>query len=302
MSWKVVQYLCFCRSQTGGLGVNFETFISSRLYISLRLSNMKGKIILEEHVCMPEQDNQIARFDTISHSGSDLFRALVDLHDNRLKEMDANGVEFAIISQNPSGPQGIHDASEAEKFATKSNEYVAELVGRRPERFGAFACLSMHDPTQAAAELARCVAKLGMFGAMLHGGQEYKVDEEVKEWQYDEPKYDVFWAKVQELGVPIYLHPKSPLPRDMDRLYKNRPWLVGPVYSFARDCSFQVMALCTSGLFDRYPGVKIILGHMGKKYLNRSFLRSKFLTLDRRDDSQSFGPDGSLVGEKESRT
>ena len=225
---------------------------------------MKGKIILEEHVSMPDEDI-IGRLNLIAHNGRELFQALVDLHDARLKEMNENGVEFAIISQNGSGPQGIHDPVESEKFAIRSNNYLAGLVSKSPERFGAFASLPMHDADRAAAELSRCVQELGLFGAMLNGGQEYKANTgEIEEWSFDEPKYDMFWAKVQELDVPIYLHPKLPLPKDFARLYKSRPWLVGPVYSFARDCSFQALALCTSGLFDRYPGVKIILGHMGK--------------------------------------
>ena len=224
---------------------------------------MKGKIILEEHVSMPHEDI-IGRLNLIAHDGTELFRALVDLHDARLKEMNDNGVEFAIISQNGSGPQGIHDPTESENFAIKSNNYLAALVSKSPERFGAFASLPMHEPDRTVTELTRCVEELGMFGAMLNGGQEFEVGNgEIDEWCFDEPKYNIFWAKVQELNVPIYLHPKLPLPKDFARLYKGRPWLVGPVYSFARDCSFQVLALCTSGLFDRYPGVKVIVGHMG---------------------------------------
>ena len=225
---------------------------------------MKGKIILEEHVSMPDEDI-IGRLDLIAHNGAELFRALVDLHDARLREMNENGVEFTIISQNGSGPQGLHDPAESERFATKSNNYLASLVRKSPERFGAFAALPMHDAEKAAAELTRCVQELGMVGAMLNGGQEYRTDDgQVEEWSFDERKYDSFWAKVQELDVPIYLHPKLPLASDFARLYKERPWLVGPVYSFARDCSFQALALCTSGLFDRFQGVQIILGHMGK--------------------------------------
>lgn len=223
---------------------------------------MRGKIILEEHVCMPDQD-LVEGLNRASRNGSSLFRALVDLHDDRLKEMNDNGVEYAIISQSPPGPQGIHDRAQAEKFAVKSNNYIAELVQRAPERFGAFACLSMHDPDIAASELTRCVEQLGMLGVMLHGGQEYTADGgQVDEWYYDEPKYHAFWQEVQELNVPVYLHPKNPLPRDM-RLFVSRPWLLGPTYSFARDTSFQAMALLTSGIFDQFPGVKLILGHMG---------------------------------------
>lgn len=225
---------------------------------------MKGKIILEEHVGMPDQD-LIPGFNLASRNGTDLFRALLDLHGDRLREMNDNGVEFAIISQNPAGPQAFPDQAKAEAFAKKSNNYIADLVSKAPTRFGAFACLSMHDPAEAAAELVRCVNELGMFGAMLHGSQAHiGADGKISEYYYDEARFDVFWAKVQELGVPIYLHPKQPLADDSARLYKSRPWLIGPTYSFARDIGFQTLALCTSGLFDRFPGVQIIIGHLGR--------------------------------------
>ena len=266
---------------------------------------MRGKIILEEHVCLPDQD-LIPGLSRASRNGSDLFQALVDLHGERLQEMNANGVEYAIISQSPAGPQGIHNQVEAERFAVKSNNYIADLVGKAPERFGAFACLSMHDPEVAAQELVRCVETLGMLGAMLHGGQEFIGDDgQVDEFYYDEPRYEPFWDKVEGLGVPIYLHPKNPLPRDM-RLFKTRPWLLGPTYSFARDASFQALALFTSGLFDKHPRVKIILGHMGMCMILLSpfaygRVQVPWLTYSRGNDSQSLTPNGPLAREEEPR-
>lgn len=212
---------------------------------------------------MPDQ-NLIPGFNLASRNGTDLFRALIDLHGDRLQEMNANGVEFAIISQNPAGPQGLPNRADAEAFAKKSNNYIADLVSKAPTRFGAFACLSMHDAAEAGAELARCVHELGMFGAMLHGSQAYFLEDgKTSEYYYDEARFDAFWAKVQELGVPIYLHPKQPLADDSARLYKSRPWLIGPTYSFARDIGFHTLALCTSGLFDRFLGVRLIIGHLG---------------------------------------
>jgi 2,3-dihydroxybenzoate decarboxylase len=231
---------------------------------------MRGKIILEEHVCMPE-DNAAQMLAMVSRNSKDLEGALLDLHQDRLQEMNDNGVEHAIISQNPPGAQGIKDPQAAEAYARRSNNYVAELVGRAPERFTAFASLSMHDPGQAVVELKRCVTELGMVGVLLNDAQEYISEGQVEEHLYDEPQYDVFWSAVQELEVPVYLHPKGPLPRDFLRLYKTRPWLLGPTWSFARDTGFHALALCTSGVFDRFPGVKLILGHMGM-FLSRSIL------------------------------
>lgn len=225
---------------------------------------MRGKIILEEHVCMPE-DNAGEKLRLLSRNSDDLAAALLEIHGNRLSEMNANGVEMAIMSQNPPGCQGIRDPKAAEDYAVRSNNYIANLVNEAPERFAAFAAVSMHDPVNAVAELTRCVKELGMVGVMLNDAQEYiDNDGTVQEEFYDNPKYDVFWAAVESLNIPVYLHPKPPLPQEYLRLYQNRPWLLGPTYSFTSNSSFHALALCTSGIFDRFPKVKLILGHMGE--------------------------------------
>lgn len=224
---------------------------------------MRGKIILEEHVDMPE-DNSAEKMRMFARNADDLAAALHDIHGDRLTEMNANGVELAIISQSPPGPQGIYEATSAEEYAVRSNNFVANLVNQAPERFAAFAAVSMHNPEKAVAELTRCVRDLQMVGVMLHDAQEYVAsDGRVREQFYDDPKYDVFWAAAESLGVPVYLHPKPPLPQKIKDLYMQRPWLVGPTFSFTSDTSFHALALITSGVFDRFPNLKLILGHMG---------------------------------------
>lgn len=226
-------------------------------------SIMRGKIILEEHVAMPE-DNAAEKMKLLCRNSNGLATALLDLHGGRLKEMNDNGVEMAIMSQNGPGPQGIREVNAAEAYAVRSNDYIAKLVDQAPERFAAFASVSMHDPKNAAAELTRCVTDLGMVGVMLNDAQEFiDVDGSVSEHFYDIASYDVFWKTVESLEVPVYLHPKPPRPSQFQCLYKQRPWLIGPTYSFAADCGFHALALCTGGLFDRFPKAKLILGHMG---------------------------------------
>lgn len=225
---------------------------------------MRGKIILEEHVCMPEE-NPAERLKFFARDPQGIAAALLDLHGDRLDEMNANGVEYAIMSQNPPGPQGIRDPQAAAEYAVRSNDYVSRLVNKAPERFAAFAAVSMHDPAMAVAELTRAVKDLGMVGVMLHDTQEYvTADGRVGEYYYDDRRYDEFWKAVEALDVPVYLHPKPPVPDDMARFYAKRPWMVGPTYSFARDTGFHFLALLTSGIFDRFPGLKLIVGHMGE--------------------------------------
>lgn len=224
---------------------------------------MRGKIILEEHVCMPE-DDPVEKLRFASRNSEALAKALLEIHGSRLDEMNANGVEMAIMSQNPPGAQGIRDPTAAEAYAVRSNNYIASLVDEAPERFAAFAGVSMHDPRVAASELTRCVKELGMVGVMLHDAQEYlDANGVVKEQFYDDAKYDTFWETVESLNVPVYLHPKPPIPQEFLRLYQSRPWLVGPTFSFTVDSSFHALALCTGGVFDRFPQLQMILGHMG---------------------------------------
>ncbi|KAJ9603638.1 hypothetical protein H2200_011824 [Cladophialophora chaetospira] len=228
---------------------------------------MRGKIILEEHFAMPE-DNSAAKLKFASRNSEDLAAALLDLHGARLDEMNANGVELAVMSQNPPGAQAIRDPKAAEEYAIRSNNYIAKLVEENAARFAAFAAVSMHDPSNAVKELTRCVQELRMVGVMLNDAQEYvDVDGTLKEQFYDDPKYDIFWAAAESLNIPVYLHPKTPLPAEFQRRYQKRPWLLGPTYSFSSDCGFHAMALFTSGIFDRFPKLQVILGHMGEMIL-----------------------------------
>ena len=223
---------------------------------------MLGKIILEEHVDMPE-DNSLAGLKFFARQPEELANALHDIHGERLREMNANGVEMAVISQDPPGPQGIRDPEASHEYAIRSNDYIAKLVDRAPARFAAFAAVSMHDPALAAAELSRCVKDLNMVGVMLHNAQEVVRDGRVFEQFYDDPVYDAFWDVAQSLDVPVYLHPKMPLPQKKSELYASRPYLLGPTFSFTSDTSFHALALITSGVFDRFPRLKLVLGHMG---------------------------------------
>jgi 2,3-dihydroxybenzoate decarboxylase len=122
------------------------------------------------------------------------------------------------------------------------------IVHKNPRRFGALAALSMHDPSQAASELTRCVKELGMFGGLVNGYQSAREDGSIKKY-YDSPEYDPFWAAVEELDVPIYFHPRYPPLRDLDAgtAYGDRKHLLGASVSFHLDLSFHIYAMCSSG-------------------------------------------------------
>jgi 2,3-dihydroxybenzoate decarboxylase len=186
---------------------------------------------------------------------------LLDFHDQRLRLMDASGVEIMIASLNAPAVQGLADPTQAAELARRANDALAEEVGRRPDRFVGVAALPMQDPALAAAELQRCVGDLGFRGALVNG---YSPAPDARTLiHYDLPQYRSFWRTVAELDVPFYLHPRPPM-ADGLRQYEGHSWLFGPTWSFAAESSLHALRLIGSGLFDELPRLKIILGHLGE--------------------------------------
>ncbi|RJQ79481.1 amidohydrolase [Pseudonocardiaceae bacterium YIM PH 21723] len=190
-----------------------------------------------------------------------LTRKLLDLDDERIAHMDASGIELSVLSVASPGAQGIPDRRQAVHWAARANDVVAARVAANPSRFAAFAVLPMQDPAAAARELRRAVTELGMCGAMVHSfSQVDTVDNAV---YYDGREYWGFWATVEQLGVPIYLHPRKMLDRH-SRMIQGHPWLATAAWSFAVDTTTHALRLMGSGLFDRFPGVQVVLGHLGE--------------------------------------
>ena len=221
---------------------------------------MNGKIALEEHFAIPETIMDSAGF-VPDNYWVELKARLLDIQDTRLKLMDEHGIDQMILSLNAPAVQAIPNHAKAIEIAKKANDYLAEECAKNPERFKAFAALPMQDPEAAAKELERCVKELGFVGALVNGFSQSETTEEPL--YYDLPQYRQFWAKVEELDVPFYLHPRNPLPQD-SRIYQGHPWLMGPTWAFAQETAVHALRLMGSGLFDEHPKLKIILGHMGE--------------------------------------
>jgi len=221
---------------------------------------MNGKIALEEHFAIPETVMDSAGF-VPDNYWIELKARLLDIQDTRLKLMDEHGIDQMILSLNAPAVQAIPNHAKAIEIAKKANDYLAEECAKNPDRFKAFAALPMQDPEAAAQELERCVKELGFVGALVNGFSQSETTDEPL--YYDLPQYRSFWAKVEELDVPFYLHPRNPLPQD-SRIYQGHPWLMGPTWAFAQETAVHALRLMGSGLFDEYPKLKIILGHMGE--------------------------------------
>lgn len=213
-------------------------------------------IALEEHFILPEFVGYLA--ETKQNIRPDLFDKVVpilsDFGAGRLDLMDKNGVDFVVLSLSGPGVQIEPDTARAVRLARYANDRLAAEMQKQPTRYGGFAHLAMQDPKAAADELERCVKDLKFQGGMING--------ETLGVYLDDRRYDIFWERVEQLGVAIYLHPGNP--PDHPHMYQDHPEMWGPTWSWAVETCSHAMRLIFSGTFDRYPGAKIILGHMGE--------------------------------------
>ena len=221
---------------------------------------MQGKVALEEHFALPETVQDSAGF-VPGDYWTELKARLLDMQDRRLREMDANGIEMMLPSLNAPAVQAIPDRIHAGEIARRANDFLAGEVAKRPDRFRGLAALPMQDPDGAARELARCVEQLGFVGALVNGFSQ--VDDPADATYYDLPQYRPFWAEVERLGVPFYLHPRNPLPQHA-HIYDGHPWLLGPTWAFGQETAVHALRLMASGLFDVHPKLQVIIGHMGE--------------------------------------
>ena len=217
-----------------------------------------GKIALEEHFVLAET------IDT-SYAVRDLPLAtrnrILDLGSGRIADMDRGGLDICILSLTAPGVQGIPQVKEAIAQARRTNDYLAENIAKNPKRLKGFATLPLQDPEAAAQELTRCVRDLGFCGALVNGFSQ--VGEGDSAVYYDLPQYRPFWATVQELDVPFYLHPRDPLSA-RQQCYEGYRWLAGSPWGFAVETSIHALRLMASELFDEYPKLKVIVGHLGE--------------------------------------
>lgn len=221
---------------------------------------MKNKIALEEHFSIPElaEDSRIYFKPEV---WTEFKQRVLDLQTLRIADMDQCGIETAILSQNSPAIQAIPEKKRAIEFAKKSNDFLAEQIEKNPKRFRGFAALPMQDPDAAILELTRCVKEYGFKGALVNGYSEVEgVDGAV---YYDLPQYRPFWQTMETLDVPFYLHPREPYPNQR-RIYDGCPWLLGSAWAFGVETATHALRLMSSGLFDKFPKLTIILGHLGE--------------------------------------
>jgi predicted TIM-barrel fold metal-dependent hydrolase len=223
-------------------------------------------IALEEHYLDPEVARHFTGFDAVPSRGSGgeaglpkVAQRLYDLDALRLKEMDEAGIDVQVLSHAAPSLQKF-DAETAVRLARGVNDRLHRTVEAHPDRFAAFAALPTPDPNAAADELERAVTRLGFKGAMIHGLTNGLFIDDERFWPILE--------RAAALDVPLYMHPSIPHPAVIEAYYKDYvarfPTILRAAWGFTVETATQGIRLVLSGVFDKFPGLKIILGHLGE--------------------------------------
>jgi predicted TIM-barrel fold metal-dependent hydrolase len=214
-------------------------------------------ITIEEHY----QDPDVAR----AYAPEDqrqvpaIAERLNDLTGLRIKEMDEAGIDMQVLSHANPGLQKM-DAATAVPLARIANDRLAETVRAHPDRFAAFAAIPTPDPQAAADELERAVTQLGFKGALINGTTNGVF--------FDDKRFWPICERAAALDVPLYLHPTMPHPAVIETYYKDYvqdwPMIMRAAWGFTVETATQGVRMVLSGVFDAYPKLKIILGHLGE--------------------------------------
>jgi len=222
-------------------------------------------IAVEEHFVTPAFVSgpgkaAIERFRTSRAGGAELVERLSDVGDQRVAEMDAANIDMQVLSLNSPGVEQS-DPQDAIVCARDANDFLADAIQRHPTRFAGFAALPTPTPDAAADELERCVRKLGFKGANING--------------HTRGRYldDLFFTPILErattLNVPIYLHPTVPPQPVVDALYGGFSPAVSAVFASGGwgwhiETAVHVLRMVLGGVFDRYPDLQVVIGHLGE--------------------------------------
>ena len=221
-------------------------------------------ITLEEHYAMPgffdgPGRELKRRAETVGGRYANLIERLCDVGGKRLAEMDSAGIDMQVLSLTAPGVEQL-EAAEAIALAREANDYLADAVRKNPARFAGLAALPTSAPDKAAAELERRVRE-GFKGAVING--------------HNRGRYldDAFYAPIlecaQALDVPIYLHPTPPPKPVLDTYYGGfapmlTEMLAGGAWGWHIETAVHVIRLISGGVFDRFPRLQVVIGHMGE--------------------------------------
>jgi hypothetical protein len=218
-------------------------------------------IALEEHFWTPELAPAPGT-GPLAMWGQEIDDRLRDLGAARLADMDATGIDLQVISHAAPAAQGLAGAPGVTR-AREANDRLAAAVTAHPDRFGGFATLPTADPVASADELERAVTGLGLAGALVNStlGSNGAF--------LDEPRFAPLLERFERLDVPLYLHPAPPSAALHEALYHGLPPAVAGrlatgAWGWHAEAGLHVLRMIATGVFDRYPGLRMIIGHCGE--------------------------------------
>ncbi len=223
---------------------------------------MMRTITLEEHISTPEfleAMEVVWRGDPVVDMWQAHRETLLDLGNDRIVDMNAAGIDMQVLSL--SGGMDRLATAIATDLARRTNDKLALAVQTHPDRYAAFATLALQEPKNAALEFERCVLHLGFKGALVNGTSDGMF--------LDHQCFTPVFETAQALDVPVYLHPAPPPHEARKAYYDGLPVNPGFMLSTAGwgwhvETGMHCLRLIISGLFDRFPKLKIIIGHMGE--------------------------------------
>lgn len=225
--------------------------------------NVMRTITLEEHITIPALEKAIdaqGRGSAPSEYVRRVTAKLLDLGEARLADMDAGKIDLQVLSLVSFDMERL-DTATATALARETNDVMAAAVNAHPDRFAAFATLNLREPDSAARELERSIQRLNFKGVLVNGTSEG--------FFLDDPRFTPFWEAAESLDVPVYLHPAPP-PEPVQEAYFSGLndslafFLSTAAWGWHAETGLHVLRLIGSGLFDRYPKLQVIIGHMGE--------------------------------------
>jgi uncharacterized protein len=218
-------------------------------------------VALEEHFLTAELADP-ARTGGNQPWAPGMREVLLDLGEGRLADMDAAGIDVEVISHVAPAAQQL-EGSEAIAAARRANDQLAAAIASHPDRFAGFATLPTADPAAAADELERAVADLGFVGALVNStlGTNGAF--------LDDARFEPLLNRLEQLDVPLYLHPSPPPPALQEILFGGLPdALAGRLgtagWGWHSEAGVHALRMVTAGVFDRHPGLRVIIGHCGE--------------------------------------
>lgn len=204
----------------------------------------------------------------------EIREGLLDLGEQRIRNMDATGIDKAILALTAPGAQPLLDVAEAKGIAQRANDLLAEKVALHPDRFIGMTTVAPQDPAWSALEIVRGARTLGFKGVQInsHTQGEY----------LDAPKFDPIFRALADTGQPLYIHPSTPPDSMIGPMLEAG--LDGAIFGFGVETGMHLLRLIITGIFDRYPNLQIMVGHMGEAlpfwlyrldYMHRASVRSQ---------------------------